>query len=226
MLRVPGGHTVVVTATSSSTSTSAPSGPSAAGIAAGVVVGVVVVGAVIGGLFFYMRRRRNREIEEDHRRNAAVNSFINGGHPPSSSSGFSDARLDPVMAQRRMSDGSIADNQDYSRKILRVRACPGECAEMSQRLTRFFLTGDQRMRARRERNQISTITPTLTFTTTDNPRPTSRCTTNLYSIPHRHTGRLAFPSFFNSHGEPILKSRSGGVLHKHGRRDGNTAGAI
>jgi cell wall integrity and stress response component len=33
-----------------------------------------------------------------------------------------DTRLDPVMAQRRLSSGSIADNQDYSRRILRVRA--------------------------------------------------------------------------------------------------------
>ncbi len=117
-----GGHTVVVTQTSTAGAATAapPSGPNTAGIAAGVVVAVVVVGAIVGGVFFYMRRRRNHEIEEEHRRNAAVSSFINGGHPPSSSSSHSDSRLDPVMAQRRMSDGSIADNQDYSRKILRV----------------------------------------------------------------------------------------------------------
>ncbi|KAI1413404.1 hypothetical protein F5Y13DRAFT_29471 [Hypoxylon sp. FL1857] len=96
-------------------------GPNVAGIAAGVVVGVVVVSAVLGGGFFWMRRKRNAEIEEEHRRNAAVNAFISGGKPPSSSGGLSmsDSRLDPVM-NRRMSDGSIADNQDYSRRILRV----------------------------------------------------------------------------------------------------------
>ncbi|CAI4214695.1 unnamed protein product [Parascedosporium putredinis] len=90
------------------------------GIVGGVVVGVVIAAAAIGGVFFYLRRKRNKEIEEEHRRNAAVNSFI-GHKPPSSSGGLSitDARLDPVM-QRRMSDGSIADNHDYSRKILRV----------------------------------------------------------------------------------------------------------
>ena len=68
-----------------------------------------------------MRRKRNAEIEEEHRRNAAVNAFISGGKPPGSSGGLSmsDSRLDPVM-NRRMSDGSIADNQDYSRRILRV----------------------------------------------------------------------------------------------------------
>lgn len=91
------------------------------GIVGGVVVAVVAVAGAIGGVFFYLRRKRNKEIEEEHRRNAAVNSFI-GHKPPGSSGGLSitDARLDPVMAQRRLSDGSIADNHDYSRKILRV----------------------------------------------------------------------------------------------------------
>jgi cell wall integrity and stress response component len=85
-------------------------------------VSIVVVAAIIVGGYFYMRRRRIRQIEEDHRRTAAVNSFIGASKPPSSSGGFSitDSRLDPVMAQRRISNGSIADNQDYSRKILRV----------------------------------------------------------------------------------------------------------
>lgn len=99
-------------------------GPNVAAIAAGVVVGVIVFGAGIGGLFFFMRRKRNAEIEEEHRRNAAVNAFINGSKPPGSSGSISmtDSRLDPVMAHRRLSDGSIADNQDYSRRILRVSA--------------------------------------------------------------------------------------------------------
>ncbi|EOO01554.1 putative wsc domain containing protein [Phaeoacremonium minimum UCRPA7] len=120
------GSVVIVTQTSSAqeseTSTAKKSSSNTAGIAAGVVVGVVAVAGIVGGIFFFMRRRRNKEIEEEHRRNAAVNAFIHGSKPPSSSGGFSisDSRLDPVMAQRRLSDGSIADNQDYSRKILRV----------------------------------------------------------------------------------------------------------
>ncbi|OLN96077.1 Cell wall integrity and stress response component 1 [Colletotrichum chlorophyti] len=109
-------------------STSAPAdpdekkgGPNVAGIAAGVVVGVVVVAAIAGGAFYFYRRKRNQEIEEEHRRNAAVNAFIGGAKPPSSSGvSMSDSRMDPTLAHRRMSDGSIADNQDYSRKILRV----------------------------------------------------------------------------------------------------------
>ncbi|KAL2163279.1 hypothetical protein VTH06DRAFT_5335 [Thermothelomyces fergusii] len=96
-------------------------GTNVAGIAAGVVVGVVVAAAIAGGGFLYLRRKRNREIEEEHRRNAAVSAFI--GKTPRSSGGstsMSDSRLDPILAARRMSDGSIADNQDYSRRILRV----------------------------------------------------------------------------------------------------------
>ena len=89
----------------------------------GVVCGFLAVAGVGGAAFFFFRRRRNSEIEEEHRRNAAVNAFISGGKPPSSSGGMSmsDSRLDPVLVNRRMSDGSIADNQDYSRRILRVR---------------------------------------------------------------------------------------------------------
>jgi len=122
---VIGGQTVFVTA--SSTATAANSGgPSKAGIAAGVVVGLVAIAAIVGGIFLFIKNRRKRAIEEEYRRNAAVSSFMAGGgkHPPNSSGGgssFTDMRLDPaVMAQRRMSDGSIADNQDYSRRILKV----------------------------------------------------------------------------------------------------------
>ncbi|KAJ8104911.1 hypothetical protein ONZ43_g7634 [Nemania bipapillata] len=95
--------------------------PSVVGIAVGVVVGVIAISAIAAGVFFYMRRKRNSELEEEHRRNAAVNAFISGGKPPRSSGGMSiaDSRMDPIM-NRRMSDGSIADNQDYSRRILRV----------------------------------------------------------------------------------------------------------
>lgn len=121
--------TAVVTETTGAQTSSASDedskkgGPNTAAIAAGVVVGVVGAAAIIGGIIFYVRRKRNAEIEEEHRRNAAVNAFISGSKPPSTSGGVSitDARLDPVMAHRRLSDGSIADNQDYSRKILRVR---------------------------------------------------------------------------------------------------------
>lgn len=117
-------ESATVTFSASSTATPGKSGgggTNTAGIAAGVVVGVVAVAGILGGIFFFMRRRRNKELEEKHRRNAAISTFF-PGKPPSSSGGYSvsDARLDPVMAQRRVSNGSIADNEDYSRKILRV----------------------------------------------------------------------------------------------------------
>lgn len=114
-----------------------------AGVAAGTVVGVLAVAGAVGGTFFYMRRKRNNEIEEEHRRNAAVNSFIGGGGGGHSVGGsVTDARLDPIMAQRRMSDGSIADNEDYSRRILRVSCAPIICNFLHV-LTRC--TGYQRM---------------------------------------------------------------------------------
>ncbi|KAI0389267.1 hypothetical protein F5Y17DRAFT_135312 [Xylariaceae sp. FL0594] len=113
---------IVVTATP--TATSEPpkkeSSSKTVGIAVGVVVGVVAVIAIIATSLFYVRRKRNAQLEEEHRRNAAVNAFISGGKAPSSSNmSIADSRMDPVMT-RRMSDGSIADNQDYSRRILRV----------------------------------------------------------------------------------------------------------
>lgn len=80
-----------------------------------------------------MRRKRNQELEEEHRRNAAVNAFVGGGKTPSTSGSLSmtDSRMDPGMSIRRMSDGSIADNQDYSRKILRVSTTSGTLSKFT-----------------------------------------------------------------------------------------------
>lgn len=119
--------TVVVTApgqtkasSPSSTQTSNSSnGPNKAGIAAGVVVGIIALCAFIGGLFFFLRNRKRRALEDEFHRTSANNAAVNA--KPTSSSSMSDARLEPsVMMQRRQSDGSIADNQDYSRRILKV----------------------------------------------------------------------------------------------------------
>ncbi|ESZ93607.1 hypothetical protein SBOR_6036 [Sclerotinia borealis F-4128] len=128
-----GGQTVTVQASNAaaasssaaalaSNNASSSSGPNKAGIAAGVVVGVLVAAAIAGGIFVFMRNKKRREVEEEYRRNAAVNNFVTGGKSPVSSGGasFTDTRLDPTLANRRMSDGSIADNQDYSRRILKV----------------------------------------------------------------------------------------------------------
>ncbi|KAJ5564762.1 hypothetical protein N7513_001004 [Penicillium frequentans] len=79
-----------------------------AAIAAGVVVGVVGVAALAGAAFFFFRSRKQKA------------QGYRGGRdsgPPS----MSDSRFDgQYMAQRRQSNGSIDDDQDFSRRILQV----------------------------------------------------------------------------------------------------------
>ncbi|KAI4141617.1 MAG: hypothetical protein L6R39_005268, partial [Caloplaca ligustica] len=120
--------TVVVTAApgqtqavSVSAETHEPSkGPNTAGIAAGVVIGVAAVTAIAGGLFFFLRNRKRRAMEAEYHPRPAENPFETESKPPPSSHSMSDSRLEPsVMMQRRQSDVSIADNQDYSRRILK-----------------------------------------------------------------------------------------------------------
>lgn len=115
------GQTIVVTAsaTSDASNSGGGGGSSKVGIAVGVVVGVIAVAAIIGGMIFFLKRRRNAAIEDEHRRNAAVSSFVNGGKSETSST--TDSRLDPTaFSHRRESIGSIADNRDFSRRILQV----------------------------------------------------------------------------------------------------------
>jgi len=112
--------------TSTPTATKAPEGekdskPNTAGIAAGVVVGIVGLAAIVGGVWFFLRRRRQKQAEEDYRRNAAnVDQFVAGGKLHTSNSSMNDSRIDPSFGDRRQSNGSIADNEDYSRRILKV----------------------------------------------------------------------------------------------------------
>ncbi|KEF62848.1 uncharacterized protein A1O9_00821 [Exophiala aquamarina CBS 119918] len=113
------GETVFVTPTASSDEPqpSSSSGPNKVGIAVGVVVGVLALAGIIGIVVFVVKRKRNREIEEEHRRNAA-NSFLSGKSDKSSP----DQRLDPsINIHGRQSIGSIADERDFSRRILQVR---------------------------------------------------------------------------------------------------------
>ena len=117
------GQTIVVTASSTAgaDSSSSHSGGSTnkAGVAAGVVVGIVVIAAIVGGLFFFLRQRKRRAVEEEHKRLADVNRFVAGGKKSEAST--NDQRLDPsVMSYRRQSIGSIADERDFSRRILQV----------------------------------------------------------------------------------------------------------
>lgn len=114
--------TVVVTASSEAEqSSSASGGSNKVGIAVGVVVGVVAIVGIIGGVLFWLRYKRRRDAEEEYKRQAAVNAFVNGGKGHNSTPSLNDSRLDPeLLHARRESTGTIADNQDYSRRILKV----------------------------------------------------------------------------------------------------------
>lgn len=129
--QVSSGQTLVVTVTPTanpeenkgqSAEKSGGGGSNTAGIAAGVVVGVVAVAAIAGGLFFWLRHKKRREAEEEYKRHNQVADFMRGGDkaPGTGYSGMSDQRLDPEAGAHRNSVGSLADNQDYSRRILRV----------------------------------------------------------------------------------------------------------
>jgi cell wall integrity and stress response component len=115
------GQTIVVTAASETNATThSKSSSNTAGIAVGVVVGVVGFASLVGGAIFFYRYKRRKSIEEEYRRNAEINNFVTKDKPMSSSS-MSDSRFDgDFMAQRRQSNGSIADDQDFSRRILKV----------------------------------------------------------------------------------------------------------
>ncbi len=118
------GETIVVTASGQAGATVQPSGGSGhsskISIAVGVIVGVIILCALIGGGVFFIRHRKRKAVEEEYRRNQAVNSFVTGDKPHSKGGSISDQRLDPALHHRRQSDGSIADEMDFSRKILQV----------------------------------------------------------------------------------------------------------
>ena len=115
------GETIVVTqapTAATDQSKSSGGGSNTVAIAVGVVVGVIGVATIAGGILLFTRRRRNRKIEEEHRRNAAVSSFVGSTKSDESSN---DQRLDPsIYSHRRQSIGSIADERDFSRRILQV----------------------------------------------------------------------------------------------------------
>ncbi|RJE27258.1 WSC domain protein [Aspergillus sclerotialis] len=118
----PGGETIVVTqAPESQDSSSAgadtkkdSSKSNTAAIAAGVVVGVVGFFALIGAAFFFYRFKK-RKGQPNYLNNGPVDHYAK---PMSTSS---NSRFDgDFMAQRRQSNGSIDDDQDFSRRILQV----------------------------------------------------------------------------------------------------------
>ena len=72
-----------------------------------------------------MRQKKRKAVEEEFSKRSQAQDF--GASGMAGMRGVSvrsanDTRLDPeAMMNRRLSDGSIADEQDYSRRILKVR---------------------------------------------------------------------------------------------------------
>lgn len=113
-----GGQTVIETSDAEPTEESKKDdGPNTAAIAAGVVVGVVGFFALIGAGFFLWRFRNRKNNQAQFDRGTGVDQY--GQHMSQNS--MSDSRFDgDFMAQRRQSNGSIDDDQDFSRRILQV----------------------------------------------------------------------------------------------------------
>lgn len=110
-------ETVVVTNSSVPNS----SGTNKIGIAVGVVVGIVAFCTLIGAIIFYMKRQKKRAIEEEHMRMEAQAAAL-AAEKSDAASSRTDQRLDPsnIFSHRRESIGSIADERDFSRRILQV----------------------------------------------------------------------------------------------------------
>lgn len=126
------GEGVSISPTAEAQSSDQSSGTSTGtkiGIAVGVVVGLLAIAALIAGGVLFYKKRNKQDVSTRHRRNTSTNAFAGAGSsPPGSGSGtrvgsISDSRLDPTMVERekRISTGSVfADNEDYSRRILKV----------------------------------------------------------------------------------------------------------
>lgn len=105
------------------------SGGISGGAIAGIVVGVFGGIAALVAILIFWRRRNNQSAYTASR---SPNHFVDPfgaraedkmafGHAPPDAFMAIDQRLNPVMlGERRLSEGSIADERDYSRKILRV----------------------------------------------------------------------------------------------------------
>lgn len=123
-----GASTVVVTTSPTGASgNKSGGGASTVGIAVGVVVGLIAIAGIVLGAFLWLRRNKKKEAEDEFKRQNAIANFVEGGKASSNGAPSNDSRLDPhVFAARRDSTGSIADNADYSRRILQVGANEGQ----------------------------------------------------------------------------------------------------
>lgn len=68
-----------------------------------------------------MRYRRRKAANENDQSQSQADFIAGGKIPARSRTNGPESRIDTeAMAQRRQSDGSIADNEDFSRRILKV----------------------------------------------------------------------------------------------------------
>jgi cell wall integrity and stress response component len=114
--------TVAPSMTASTSSSSSKKSSSPVGIVVGVIVGIVIVGALAGAGFIFLRRRQKQEVDELKKQNdlpAFVGAKVDQARPQMWAP---DSRLDNDASGRRVSNGSIADNQDFSRRILQVNS--------------------------------------------------------------------------------------------------------
>ncbi|KAK9374994.1 uncharacterized protein V1513DRAFT_57229 [Lipomyces chichibuensis] len=138
-----GANSASAGSSSANSGNSRPSHGISGGGIAGIVIGVIAGLAIIAALVFFIRRRRRNNNDDDwsdyhggkgklrglRGRSSNNNPIVAPAmpHEKLSSNSFNsgrvaivDQRLNPVMMERRLSDGSLSDEQDYSRKILRV----------------------------------------------------------------------------------------------------------
>jgi cell wall integrity and stress response component len=114
-------ETVITTPAPTQSSASSSSGGVTGGAAAGIVIGLLALAAVGIGAFFFVRRRQRRDSYEKQYESSGFGSSSGSMSRPFGT----DQRLEPGMVQKRESVGSLADEQDYSRKILRVHRIRG-----------------------------------------------------------------------------------------------------
>jgi len=109
------GQTTIIQAPSQTGNSSKSGGGVSGGAAAGIVIAVLLIVGGAAGAFFFIRRRRRDAYQKQYEGSNFSSS------PGSLNRPFgTDQRLEPGMVQKRESVGSLADEQDYSRKILRV----------------------------------------------------------------------------------------------------------
>jgi cell wall integrity and stress response component len=107
-------ETTVIQSAPAESQASSSGGGVSGGEAAGIAIGVLALIGIGAAAFFIIRRRRR----DDYQKQYEGSGF--GSSPGSLNRPFgTDQRLEPQMLKRE-SVGSLADENDYSRKILRV----------------------------------------------------------------------------------------------------------